>query len=38
LHATSQAQIFEHEYLENGLRWSLGTNYPLIGNGLWPIK
>ena len=24
--------------LENGLSYRLGTNYPLIGNGLWRIK
>jgi len=27
--------IFRCKYLENGLRYALGTNYPLIGNGLW---
>jgi len=26
------ALIFRCKYLENGLRWRLGTNYPLIGN------
>jgi len=25
---------FTCKYLENGMRWRLGTNYPLIGNRL----
>jgi len=29
--------ILRCEYLENGLRLRLGTNCPLIGNGLWRI-
>jgi len=37
-HVTRKGQsrdlvIFRCKYLENGLRWRLGTNYPLIGNG-----
>jgi len=27
--------VFRCKYLENGLRWRLGNNYPQIGNGLW---
>jgi len=32
------ALIFRCKYLQKGLRWRLGTNYPLIGNGLWRIE
>jgi len=32
------ALIFRCKYLENGLRQMLGTNCPLIGNGLWWIE
>jgi len=42
LHVTQKGQsrdllIFGCEYLEYGLRLRLGTNCPLIGNGLWRI-
>jgi len=30
--------VFRSKYLENGLRQRLGTNYPLIGKGLWRIE
>jgi len=30
--------VFRCKYLENGLRQRLGTNYQLIGNGLWRIE
>jgi len=30
--------VFRCKYLENGLSWRLGTNYPLIGSGLWWIE
>jgi len=30
--------IFICKYLENGLRYRFGTNYPLTGNGLWQIE
>jgi len=33
-----RALIFRRKYLENGLRWRVGINYPLIGNSLWQIE